>query len=198
MTASTFIFVRHAESEGVHDILAGRKENVSLTPSGFEHARNTAAYLTHFPVTDITASPQRRAQQTAFIIAETLHLPVQTDDAFAEMDFGAWTGLPFENLNNLREWKTYNSFRSISAAPGGESLRDVQQRAIDALVKLHALKPARTSVIVTHADVIRAALAFFCGAPLDLYLRFRIDPASVSIVELSHFGAQVHCVNRLT
>jgi probable phosphoglycerate mutase len=106
--------------------------------------------------------------------------------------------MPFRDLNGLAEWKTYNAFRSISAAPGGESLRDVQQRTIDALLKLHSLQPDRTSIIVTHADVIRAAVTFFCGAPLDLYLRLRIDPASVSIVELSKFGAQIHCVNRIT
>ena len=36
--------------------------------------------------------------------------------------------------------------------------------------------------VVSHADVIKAAIAYFLGMPLDFLWRFEIDPASVSVI----------------
>ena len=38
-------------------------------------------------------------------------------------------------------------------------------------------------------------VAFYLGIPMDMMLRFEISPASVSVLELSEWGARVMCVN---
>jgi len=196
VTASTFIFVRHAESEGVHERLAGRTPGIGLTPRGREQAKSTAEYLARFRIDRIVTSPQQRTRETAVILAESLHVPVEPHDDFDELDFGVWAGLTFSDLDEKPEWKTFNSLRSLTAAPGGESLSDAQTRSIRALLELHSSSKGSCSVVVTHADVIRSLVAFLSGTPLDLFLRFIIDPASVSIIHLSDMAVQIRCLNR--
>lgn len=145
----------------------------------------------------IVASPRQRAQQTAAYVAEACGISVQTEPALDECDFGSWTGMSFEALENADQWKLFNQFRSAARAPGGESLSDVQYRSVQGLLKLHSEQTAQPIAIVTHADVIRSILAFFCGTPLDLLLRFAIDPASISIVDIADHGPLVRCINRI-
>lgn len=180
----------------MHERLAGRTGGIGLTPRGREQAECTAEYLARFQVNRVLASPQQRARETASILAAALHLSVEPHLDFDELDFGGWTGLPFADLDKLPEWKTFNSLRSLTASPGGESLRDAQARTIGALLKLHSAPHESNFVIVTHADIIRSALAYFSGTPLDLFLRFTIDPASVSIIHFSDAAIQIRCLNR--
>jgi broad specificity phosphatase PhoE len=197
VTATTFIFVRHAESGGVHDVLVGRNDKVSLTERGTLQAQRIADSLLIHPIGMVVSSPQLRARQTAETIAGLQQKPIATDNAFDECDFGEWTGLPFSELESRREWKTFNRLRSIQGPPGGESLRQVQHRAISGVLRLlHSAAHGKAIVIASHADVIRSVISFFSGAPLDLFLRFRIDPASISIIQISEYGPEIHCLNQ--
>ena len=105
--------------------------------------------------------------------------------------------MSFEALESVAEWKHFNQFRSGSSAPEGESIADVQCRATKALLKLRAASAGQPIAIVTHADVIRSLLAFFVGIPLDFLLRLSIDPASISIVDITDYGPIVRCINRV-
>lgn len=196
MTTSTFIFVRHGESEGVHEYLAGRTSGRGLTPAGRDQIRITAQYLTRFNVDTIVSSPQQRARETSDILSASLHAPVRIHTAFDELDFGEWSGAKFADLDALADWKAFNSLRSLSRPPGGESLQNAQMRTIKEVLDLHASSAGFIFAIVTHADIIRAAISYFSGAPLDLFLRFTIDPASISVVQFSDAAVQIVCVNR--
>jgi broad specificity phosphatase PhoE len=55
--------------------------------------------------------------------------------------------------------------------------------------------PAMTVALISHADVIRGALAHCLGMPLDLVLRLEISPASISMVVMDQYGPRVLCVN---
>jgi broad specificity phosphatase PhoE len=50
-------------------------------------------------------------------------------------------------------------------------------------------------VIVSHGDVIRAALLFALGMPLDFYSRLEIALASVSTIRIDDDGIRVPAVN---
>lgn len=180
----------------MHEHLVGRTPNIGLTPRGRGQAKNTAEYLSRFAVSRIITSPQQRARETAAILAAARQLPVEPHTGFDELDFGTWTGLTFADLEKLPEWKTFNSLRSLTPAPGGESLYGVQTRTLRALLDLHASSKESIFAIVTHADVIRSAIAYFSGTPIDLFLRFIIDPASASIVQISEATVQILCLNR--
>ena len=76
---------------------------------------------------------------------------------------------------------------SAAQFPGGESLRQVQARAVEA-VREHDARLRREVgehavwAAVTHGDVIKALVADAVGAHLDTFQRVVADPASLTAV----------------
>jgi broad specificity phosphatase PhoE len=104
------------------------------------------------------SSPLERATQTAALLAADRDYPVVLSEAFHECNFGEWTGLSFATLEEIPEWRRFNSLRSLLAAPAGDSLFDVQYRAVAGIRRLIQLNPNSDQLILTHADVIRAVV----------------------------------------
>jgi len=192
---ATFLLVRHATGDHVGRVLAGRAPGRPLGDEGHAQAEGLAARLAHRDVAAVYASPLERARQTAAALARRLGLDVCELSAVTELDVGEWTGRGYDELAGDRAWDHFNRYRSGTRPPGGELLLEVQARAVGALLDLHARHTGETVVVVTHADVIRAVLGHFAGVPIDLLLRFEIDPASVTEIELHEWGARIVRVN---
>lgn len=133
----------------------------------------------------LIASPMVRTQETAAVLARRLGLPVHTDAAFQEADFGAWQGLTAEQVEErwpgqLEPWHTVGTLRP----PGGESITDVGVRVSAGLDQLRACGDGATVVVVSHAVAIRAMLGVTMGAQPGSWSQLRVAPASVSIVRL--------------
>jgi probable phosphoglycerate mutase len=112
-----------------------------------------------------------------------------------EINFGAWTGKPFTALAGDSVWRRFNSFRSGARIPEGESMLEAQTRFVNELQELSTLHPGSSLGIVSHADLIKAGLAYLAGIPLDLFQRIEISTGSVSIVELSPDGVRILAIN---
>jgi len=179
------LLIRHGVVERLGEFLYGRTPGVHLTPEGQAQARTLAAALQmRYTISAIVSSPLDRAIETAHPIADVQRVPLATDQGFTEVDFAAWSGKSFAELKNSPEWLEYNRVRSLTRAPGGESLIEVQARAWESLQLLNARYADATVGIVTHGDVIRTLLVLFLGMPLDHIGRIEVAPASVSEVLL--------------
>ena len=190
-----FHLVRHGEHMLQGRLAAGRTPGIGLSPQGRGEAAAVALRLAGEKIDTIYASPLDRTRETAEIIARRLDLPVVVREDLIEIDFGDWTGLTFDQVRADKRWELWRSCRSIAAIPGGESWRRVQERIVDALVDMRRRHPDGTVVVVSHGDVIRAALLFALGMPLDLYNRIEIATASVSTVRIDNSGIRVPTVN---
>jgi probable phosphoglycerate mutase len=173
---------------------------VHLNTAGEGQAARLADRLRAVRIEAVYSSPLERARQTAEPIArgrgvEGGALEVRTLDALAEIAFGEWTGRTLSELDREPAWRRFNSFRSGTRIPGGELIAEVQARAVSGLVALRGRHPAGTVVAVSHGDVIRAALAYWLGMPLDLMQRLEVEPASVSAVELDDDGVRILRLN---
>jgi probable phosphoglycerate mutase len=112
-----------------------------------------------------------------------------------ELEFGSWLGKPFADLRDCEEWRQFNKLRSLTRAPGGESLLEVQARAWNSLEQIQASHPDGTVAAITHGDVIRALLLLLLGTPLDHILRLEVAPGSMSEVVLGGGEPLVRSVN---
>ena len=140
----------------------------------------------------------QRAVETAAPIAAALGLAVRIDAAVVELDCGEWTGMSFEALRERPEWQRWNRFRSSAAIPGGESMLAAQARTVAALERLHAEHGGQGGaevVVVSHADIIKAALLHVLGAPLDHMGRLEVGPGSRSVVSWHDETARVLAAN---
>ena len=181
---TTVHLVRHAEHALLGRTLAGRMAGVGLNDAG----RAQAARLAGLHVDAVVSSPQQRAQETAAAFG----MPIQTDPAWDEVDFGAWSGMEFAQLDPDPAWQLWNTVRSTAPTPGGETMLAVQARAVAGLAALRAYGDV---VVVSHLDVLRAVLAHVLGMPLDFVFRLDLTPASRSVVTLWDGGARVDGLN---
>ena len=192
---STFYLIRHGANDFVGHTLAGRLPNVHLNAEGKKQVRRLAERLAQVDFHRVISSPLERARETAFPLAEALGLQVDVDAAFVEVNFGDWTGKTVAELSSDPLWKNWNAYRTGARIPNGESMLEIQQRAVAALLDLHQKFPEQRIAIVSHGDVIRAILLHFLGMSLDLVHRLEISPASFSVVALHDNFAQVLAVN---
>jgi probable phosphoglycerate mutase len=189
---TTIILIRHGAHDLLGRVLAGRMAEVGLNAEGLAQARLLGRRLSSTPVEAVYSSPLRRARETA----QWLGTAVQIDDAFDEIDTGAWTGVDFDTLQDDREWRRWNEHRSLARCPGGESFIEVQARVARGLERLTARHPEQTIAVVTHSDIIKAAIAYCLGLPLDFHARFSIEPASLSVLVLGEWGAKLLKLNQ--
>jgi probable phosphoglycerate mutase len=192
---TTVLLIRHGDTDAVDHYIAGTAEGTPLNSNGRRQVERLADYLRDLPLTALACSPLLRARETAGPIARTHGLEIRLAPDFAEFEFGAWTGRTFQQLQADPLWQRFNAVRSVVRAPGGELMLEVQQRAVAGLLDLAAAYPDGTVAVVSHGDVIRAALMFFLGIPLDFVHRLEVGPASVNVVTLGTGGAVVRRVN---
>jgi len=194
---TTFLLIRHGLTDAVGKTITGRLPDVHLNDSGRKQAVELLARLGGWKIDAICSSPLERALETADQLAKRLRLKVAIFDALNEVDFGAWSGMTIEQLNQFPEWRLYNTFRSSTRAPGGELATEVQTRMVAMLTGLSRQHPEQTMALFSHADPIRLALVHFLGMPIDLMHRLEIRPASLSVVRLAEWGPQVVLLNSL-
>jgi probable phosphoglycerate mutase len=190
-----FHLLRHGEHNVQGRICAGRMPGVVLSERGRAEAEGAASRLSGAGVAAIYASPLERTRETAEIVGRHLSLPVNVLDDLAELDFGEWTGKTFDEVRKDPRWPEWASHRSLSCIPGGETMRAVQRRVVEALMEMRAQHPDEAVVVVSHGDVIRAALVFALGMPLDFYARIEVATASLSTMRIDAGGIRVIAVN---
>jgi probable phosphoglycerate mutase len=194
---AVILLVRHGENEWVKKgRLAGWIPGIHLNEKGQEQVASAAARLAHLPITAIYSSPVTRCLETARPIADQFNLPIISVEAFGEVRYGKWEGKKIKKLAKKPAWHTVQHFPSRHQFPAGETLRDVQYRAVSALETLSQRHEKETIVVVSHADVIKLVLAHYLGIHLDLFQRLGLSPASISAVELTPQGTvRVNRVN---
>lgn len=159
MTATTFYFVRHGESEGnAARIFTGRSDS-PLTARGREQAVTVADALADVPFDRIVATPLSRSLDTALVIARRRRMPVEVERDLIEIDVGSRTGVPFDEVRGLPAWRD-DGFVSW---PGGETLEQVLERALRAIRRLARETPGGRILVIGHGGVTRIVVSHFLG-----------------------------------
>jgi len=192
---TTIFFVRHAAHRYLGHVLVGRMPGVRLGYTGHEQALRLAERLKDEKVTAVQSSPRERACETASPIAASAGLPVEIASALDEIDIGEWTGKSIADLHDDPHWRRWNTERGRTRPPRGESMRELQRRVVAHLESLRSAHPDGRMVLVSHAEVIRAAVLHCLEMPLDEFGRIEIAPATISTIGLDHGHARLVGLN---
>ena len=192
---TTFFLIRHASCDGLGQTLWGRTPGVCLNEDGKLQARQLAQNCEGLMFDAIYSSPLERAWETAQAIASCMELRVKESAALNEINYGEWSGKSFEELSHDERWRHFNSRRSTTTIPGGESFLEVQNRMVNEIDRLTREYDEGRVAMVSHADLIRAVVAYFTATPIDLIERFEISPCSVSVVAINHQDVTVLTIN---
>jgi broad specificity phosphatase PhoE len=187
--------VRHGHHAMLGRWLCGRMPGVQLDELGCRQMSRCAEMIPARPLA-VQSSPQRRAQQSASILAWHFGLPVEIAPEVDEIDYGEWTSRAFAELEWNTRWNRWNTRRSSGRPPGGESMRALQQRMVQYLEQLRCARADGAIVIVSHAEPIRAALLYYSRTPLDNFLSIEVDPASISTLAVNRAGIRISRINQ--
>jgi broad specificity phosphatase PhoE len=148
----------------------------------------------------------------AVILSSDLSRAVATADALAagrdrlphdpdlrEIHFGAWEGLRHDEVSAAapdhirRFWETPGDI----SPPGGESWNDLSARITRATDRLLAHHAGRDIVVVAHFGAILAAVQRARGCPTTEVFSHRIEPLSVTTLEIGSGGWACEPINHL-
>jgi broad specificity phosphatase PhoE len=192
---ATLLLVRHGQTDAVGAWMAGYLA-VPLNDAGRVQAQRLVERLGPARIDAIYSSPLDRARQTAEPLAVARGLPVVDLPEVTEFNMGEWDGQRFGDLEaNDERWRRFNHLRSLTRAPGGELMVEVQARIAGALVRVVDAHPGGTVAVFSHADPIRAAVLYFAGMPIDFFSRLDVAPASVSAIAFRPGGPALVTLN---
>ena len=193
--ATRVVFVRHGVTGETGPILSGRRPGIDLSDTGRSQAEAAAERLAGLPVAAVYSSPLERCRQTAEAVAAPHGLAVKEVPGLAEADYGEWSGQKIADLRSTDLWKLVQVTPSAVRFPGGESVREMQSRAVAAVEEIVAAHPGELVVAVSHADPIKALVAHFTGVHIDLFQRLFVSPASCTVLQFGPAGAALVKLN---
>ncbi|MFE5242939.1 MULTISPECIES: histidine phosphatase family protein [unclassified Streptomyces] len=185
----TLILVRHGRSTAnTSGVLAGRTPGVALDERGAEQAAALPGRLAALEFAAAVSSPLQRCRETLQPLLDARPgLPLHTEEGISECDYGDWSGRKLAELSDEPLMTVVQQHPSSAAFPGGESMRAMQARAVEAVREWNARIGAEhgddaTYVMCSHGDIIKALVADALGMHLDLFQRVHVDPCSVTAI----------------
>ncbi|HML20077.1 MAG TPA: MSMEG_4193 family putative phosphomutase [Aggregatilinea sp.] len=192
-----FLLIRHATNTFVSTgRLAGWTPGVHLNDDGKLQAAALGERLASVKLAAIYASPLERTVQTAEAVAAHHEgMQVEPLEGVGEVRYGTWQGAKLSNLRREKLWDNVQTYPSRVQFPSGETIRQAQARAVDALEQLFQKYPSGRVVVVSHSDIIKLIVAHYLGAHIDFFQRIEISPASLTILALGQSRPYIVCVN---
>jgi broad specificity phosphatase PhoE len=147
----------------------GRLES-PVSAEGRMQSRLAARAFAGSPLVAVYSSPLARSLYLARELAQGADSPLIIDQRLTEIAQTPWEGLSLHEIRQRYadlhdQWYARPDLVHFS---GGESLADVQLRALSVLADIYAVRPNSNVAVVTHAVVIQALAA----AALSLDLRY--------------------------
>jgi broad specificity phosphatase PhoE len=178
---SRILLARHGETDDNLEPLRFQGfRDTPLNDTGRRQAGELAERVADDGIVSLWSSDLVRASETAEIVGAHLGLPVRLDARLREANRGEWEGHVFEEIARA-EPESYAAWMRAGADfrfPGGESLREQQDRVSAALedVRRSGELPA---LVVAHGGSIRVMLCRRDPRGLDAFHDFRVPNVAV-------------------
>lgn len=187
----TIDLLRHGKVDGP-PALYGHTD-VDVTPEGQALVRRQISQL---PLNgQVFCSPLKRCKDVAF----EFNRQTQVIDGLAEMDFGAWDGIPFDlQQNNWPQLEAFWQNPGEKSTPGGESLTAFSHRVIAAWQQVVSSCDEGHHLVVCHGGVIRAILAHVLDVDINnakWFSSLKIGYASLTRITIPDHNNHFSLVN---
>lgn len=197
---STLLLVRHGETELKSSERYWGHTDVKLGALGIEQAERVRDLLATERIDIIFSSNLERASKTADIIASRHKMEVITCAELKEVNFGELEGLTFKEIAQRypEVAKSWAEGKTDLKYPCGESLSELAERASNFTRRLKNVSPEQTVLIVAHSGVLRLLMCHLMGIGKENWWRFKLDFASLSVMETNSRGAILRSLNNIS
>lgn len=169
--------------------------DIGLSELGERQTELVGEFLRPQKLALIYSSPLKRCVATAKALRTSNDVCVESLAALAEINFGLWEGLTFEEIQRdypeqLKCWcENPNDF----TFPKGESVCEFYKRVLGAMEIVLAEK--EDVLVVAHGGSLRVIICNLCGWPMESLHSFELAPASVTILKSYERSTVVKVLN---
>jgi broad specificity phosphatase PhoE len=194
--------VRHGETDWNRTRRFQGRIDISMNQEGKRQVRALALALRDEPLAAIYSSPLVRAMETAGLI-KAFHpsTTIFEEEGLVEMDIGDFDGMEAQvwaaQYPDFR--KAWQQTPAIVRMPGGETLQEVQTRAIHTLERVIRLHPPDSTLLLcSHNFVNRTILCHALGIPLERFRELKQDAAALNVLRKYEGNLRAEVVNDLS
>lgn len=183
---SRLILVRHATTnDNIDGNLSGHIDS-ELSDLGKLQIAKLNKFLEKEKIDSIYTTTSTRTKQTVLEISKFRGINIIEKENLKEISFGDFEGFNFDIIqkNYPEEFEKLISQGFNYRYPNGESLIDSYNRVCEEIDKIISCNKDKTILICSHAGTIRNIISYLIGKTYEFHWNFRIDNASVSIIDI--------------
>ena len=190
-------FLRHGEPQGTSTYRGNGVDDL-LSEKGW--SQMWSAVGNDCPWDVIFCSPLSRCRLFAEALGEKHSIPIRVDNRLKEVGFGSWEGRERAEIqqNNADEYDAFYRDPVSHRPEGAEPLGVFFQRVASAYDDVAKKHTGKHILIVTHAGVIRAAMAHVLGISPEVAYRTLIANAGATRFRLAGSNAGLEFHNRIS
>jgi broad specificity phosphatase PhoE len=163
-----------------------------LSAEGRRQAELLGRRLAGRPLAGFYASDLKRAFETAEAIGALVDLSPEPTPGLREIYLGDWEGLRTDEIAERfpDAWARWSEEPDWDLVPGGEGAARFEARVVATLDEISDRHPHGDVLAVTHGGVIQVALHRVIGRPSRGLFPFKIQNASISLIE-ARYGRMI-------
>lgn len=179
------ILIRHGQSTWNREHRIQGQLDPPLSDEGRRQAALLAARFAGRVFAGFYASDLTRAFETAEVIGATVGQRPRAQTSLREIYLGEWEGLSTDEIAERfpTAWASWVEEPDWDVVPGGEGAGPFDARVGAALDDIFRRHPNGDVLVVTHGGVIQIALHRIVGRPSHGLFPFKIQNASISLIE---------------
>lgn len=185
---TTLLIVRHGQTNlNVQHRMDGQADT-SLTQIGLNQIEKLSLFLSKYKIDCVYSSPLSRSLKTAEAIIKHQNTPLSVNliNDFREIDCGDCTGLTHDEvIQKFPRLSIEWSKNTDPPFPNGESLRDVEARAMPMIDQILSVDVGKTILISGHGSLNVAIIGHFLQIPPAIRFKLRQDNCCLNILEFN-------------
>lgn len=191
------ILVRHALTEDNQNARLSGHTDSSISKEGKIQIDKLTNYLKDTNIDKIFTTTSSRTKDTVSKIAQIKNLNIIEKDELREISFGDFEGLTFDEIkkNNPKEFEKIINDGYNYKYPNGESLIETYYRVSNEIDKIILENKNENILICSHGGTIRNIITHLLSGSYEFHWNFRIDNASVSILEIDNGFTVINTMN---
>lgn len=196
-STTRLLLLRHGEVETRYHRVFGGRIDMDLSSRGHEQAKALAGYVSKFRIDSVYVSPMKRAQQTVAPLTALLRQTPTTMPDLREVDFGNWTGLTWEQVQERFQVSAWDWLHKLDQGgiAGAETTNQFRARVEPCLRHILQEHRGQSVAVVCHGGVIRMALAILLDFPILKMANVAIEYASLTVVNSHARKPELHLLN---
>jgi broad specificity phosphatase PhoE len=132
-------------------------------------------------ISTVYCGPAKRTVQSAEILGSLFNIPRTSLQELDEINIPHWDGLTKDEIRQQynEQYPTWLNNPETFILPGCETLKQVQERAVEAVESLLAQNESKSLLLVSHLIVLRCLVLYYQGFDIKDFRSIKIDNGSI-------------------